>query len=93
MPGSPAGSDSPGTVMTGDTPVDLDQAILEAHQRGDGRALSALYLRVAAGHAEAGREDAAGFFFTQSLVFALDAGDETTAHAARAELVRLGRDR
>lgn len=52
----------------------LDRAIMEAHDRGDGKALAGLYEQ--AGHLKetADDQDAAAFLFTQAYIFALEAG-------------------
>ncbi|MEL6837653.1 MAG: hypothetical protein AAFP85_00085 [Pseudomonadota bacterium] len=53
----------------------LDEALLDAHARGDQSALVTLYTR-AAEKAEDG--DAACFFLTQAYVLALEAGNAAT---------------
>ena len=52
----------------------LDGAILEAHERGDGRTLSGLYREAADRLERTGNIDAACFFLTQAYVFALETG-------------------
>lgn len=69
----------------------LDLALIEAHGRGDGRALVGLYARAATDGARAGDAAAEAFFLTQAYVFALEAGDPA-ADDLHARLVRLGRD-
>ncbi len=67
---------------------DLNAALLEAHARGDRRALIGLYMQ-AAEQAEA--LDAACFFLTHAYVHALELGD-ARAGALRARLVEHGRE-
>jgi len=67
--------------------LSLDQAVLDAHARGDGVALAALYTQAAD---EAGDEDAACFYLTHALVFALEAGLPEAA-IINARLVAHGR--
>ena len=66
----------------------LDQALLDAHERGDTHALIRLYHKAAETAQDA---QATGFFLTHAYVFALEAGDDRAAGLKDA-LVRLGRD-
>ena len=70
----------------------IEEEILKAHDRGDAAALARLYL-TGAEHTELNGEiDAACFLYTTAYVFALEAGDETIAAAARQKLVNHGRE-
>ena len=62
---------------------DLDTAILQAHDNGDAGDLAALYTRAADVAEESGRVDAACFFLTHALVFALEAGADAATVLAR----------
>lgn len=66
----------------------LDQALLDAHARGDTSALIRLYHEAAE---TAQDEQATGFFLTHAYVFALEAGDDRASFLKDA-LIRLGRD-
>ncbi|MCX7565272.1 hypothetical protein OS189_02805 [Sulfitobacter sp. F26169L] len=66
----------------------LHAELLAAHEANDTAALIGLYAQ-AADHAE--DVDAACFFLTHALVFALEAGD-SRAQQLRARLVRHGRE-
>ena len=72
------------------SPAALDAALLDAHAAGDSARLAALYGKAASRFNETGDIDAACFYWTQALVFALEAGlDEAGDYAER--LRRLGR--
>jgi hypothetical protein len=66
----------------------LDQALLDAHARGDTDALIRLYRQAADA---ASTEKAAGFYLTHAYVFALEAGDPRSSDLKQS-LVRMGRD-
>jgi len=66
----------------------IDQALLDAHAKGDGTRLAQLYRQAAE---EASDETARGFYLTHAYVFALEAGD-ATATALRQSLVAMGRE-
>ena len=68
----------------------LDDRLLAAHRAGDGRALAALYAEAAEAAEAAADPDAAAFFLTQALVFALEAGGPLAA-PLRARLAEMGR--
>lgn len=56
------------------SPSLLDAALLEAHVAGDGRRLASLYGEAADRFDAAGDTDAACFYWTQALIFSLEAG-------------------
>lgn len=67
--------------------TDLENALLAAHERGDGTALAHLYhdaARLSTG-------EAAAFFLCQAYVFALESG-ESIAEVIHGLLVELGRE-
>lgn len=66
----------------------LDAALIEAHMAMDCDALITLYTRAAD---QAQVEDAAGFYLTHAMVFALESGD-ARADTLRARLVAQGRE-
>ncbi|WP_300029680.1 hypothetical protein [uncultured Roseobacter sp.] len=66
----------------------LDARLIAAHERGDKKALVALYT-TAADSAETA--DAAAFFLTHAYVFALEAG-HPDADDLRRRLVEMGRE-
>ncbi|QUJ77496.1 hypothetical protein KDD17_05760 [Sulfitobacter albidus] len=65
----------------------LDAALLAAHAAGDRAALIALYTQAA----DAASGDAAAFYLTHAMVFALEAGDPR-ADTLRARLLAEGRE-
>ena len=67
-----------------------ERDLLEAHARGDGRAVARAYLAAANGAARAGDEGRAAFFLTHAWVFALEAGDPL-AGDCHERLSRMGR--
>lgn len=67
---------------------DLHAQLLAAHARGDGDALITLYAQAADA---ADDLDAACFYLTHAMVFALERGDPR-AQDLRARLVRHGRE-
>ena len=68
--------------------TDLNGRLLEAHARGDGAALVALYTQAA----DRAASDEAGFFYlTHAYVHALELG-HAAAEALRARLVAAGRE-
>jgi hypothetical protein len=69
----------------------LDEAILSAHERGDGKALAGLYEEAAGRLERAGDTDAACFFLTQAYVFALEGGLPAARHLHR-RLAAHGRE-
>ena len=69
------------------TREDLDRDLCAAHDSGDLNALIALYT-LAADRAEA--EEAAGFYLTNAMVFALEAGRREAA-TLHQRLVKIGR--
>lgn len=52
----------------------LNDELLAAHARNDGKVLARLYTQAAERHESAGEIDAACFFLTHAFVFALEAG-------------------
>lgn len=68
----------------------LEQAILNAHDRQCGRALSDLYALAAEKHEAAGDIDAACFLLTHAYVYALDVG--AASETIRQKLVCYGRE-
>ncbi|WP_143152640.1 hypothetical protein [Marivita hallyeonensis] len=66
----------------------LHEALLEAHAKGDKRALMALYEDAAEQSTD---DDAVGFFLTHAYIFALDCGD-ARATELRGRLVSMGRE-
>lgn len=68
----------------------LEQAILSAHHRKCGRALSDLYALAAEKREAAGDIDAACFLLTHAYVYALDAG--AASETIRQKLVCYGRE-
>lgn len=79
-------------MQAGADPRDeLERALLAAAAAGDAQALARHY-RAAAETAEVeSSPDAAAFFRTQALVWALVAGDEVTAGSLARSLRRAGR--
>ena len=69
--------------MTAAALAPLDAALLVAHAAGDGRRLAVLYGEAADTLAADGELEAACFYWTQALVFALEAGmQDAERHAA-----------
>lgn len=66
----------------------LDARLLSAHDRGDVAALVGLYTEAAD---QSQSDDAAGFYLTHAMVFALDLGLDV-ARDLRARLVDMGRE-
>lgn len=64
----------------------LDAALLDAHAAGDGPRLASLYDEAADRFSAAGDIDAACFYWTQALIFALEAGLDEARYFA--ELLR-----
>ena len=54
---------------------ELDQALLNAHARGDRASLITLYEQAGTMAGYDGADEAAGFYLTHAYVFALEAGD------------------
>ncbi len=69
----------------------LERALLEAHAQGDGKRLAELYERAADLSEADGDADAASFFLTQALVFALQEGHENSK-LLKARLHHYGRE-
>ena len=69
----------------------LDRSILDAHARGDVSALIDLYRQAADMHENQGDIDAACFFLTQALVYALQAGSPAKREL-RSRLATHGRE-
>ncbi|MEL7414510.1 MAG: hypothetical protein AAGJ92_01310 [Pseudomonadota bacterium] len=69
----------------------LDEALLEAHERGDATALIGLYGDAADQAKARGDHEARYFYLTHALVFALEAGD-ARATDLRAQLAAAGRE-
>ena len=65
----------------------LDDRLLDAHARGDGAALVALYTQAAD---EAGSVDAACFYLTHAYIFGLER-DDPAVPALHARLLTHGR--
>jgi len=72
------------------SPGALDATLLDAHAAGDGPRLASLYGEAADRFRAAGDIDAACFYWTQALVFSLEAGLDEARHYAD-QLRRLGR--
>ena len=68
----------------------LDAELLDAHSAGDGPRLASLYGEAADRFSLAGNIDAACFYWTQALLFALEAGLDRAGYYAE-RLRRLGR--
>lgn len=68
--------------------TDLNADLLAAHAAGDAPRLVTLYTEAADA---AATEEAAGFFYTQAYVFALETG-HPAASALRDRLVAMGRE-
>lgn len=77
--------------MLGWLDSDLDRKLLDAHDRGDGDALTVLYRQAAELAEQAGDVDRACFFYVHAYVFALEAG-HGEAEAIRARLRHYGRE-
>jgi len=60
----------------------LNASVLDAHASGDGPRLAFLYGQAAEQFNAAGDADAACFYWTQALVFSLEAGMEEARHYA-----------
>ncbi|MEL6922302.1 MAG: hypothetical protein AAFO77_15040 [Pseudomonadota bacterium] len=75
----------------GDGLAQLQQSILECHDRGDGAGLATLYFAAAETMAQRGEMDAAAFFMTHAYVFALETGHPLADRAHRF-LINLGRE-
>ena len=71
--------------------ADIEKAILDAHAQGDGLRLAALYCEAADLYEAAGDVDAACFFLTQAMVFALQDGADL-AQTLRRRLHAYGRE-
>ncbi len=69
----------------------LDQALLDAHERGDSAALIAIYTKAADQSETLGDVDEACFFLTQAYVFALESGS-IEASKLNMRLAGHGRD-
>ena len=67
-----------------------ERELMQAHARGDGRAVALAYLDAADLAARSGDEGRAAFFLTHAWVFALEAGDPL-AGDCHLRLVRMGR--
>ena len=76
--------------MPARSPDALDTALQDAHVAGDGPRLAALYGDAADGFNAVGDIDAACFYWTQALIFALEAGLDEAGHYAE-QLRRHGR--
>jgi hypothetical protein len=77
--------------MPGGLERGLDRKLIDAHGRGDGDALTRLYLQAAELAEQAGDVDRACFFYVHAYVFALEAGHRD-AEAIRARLRHFGRE-
>ncbi len=71
----------------------LQRDMLRAHEDDDLTVLAALYLKAAQLRESQDAIDAACFFYTHAYVYALDAGDQVVAEAARRRLKSHGRDK
>ena len=71
--------------------VRLEKALIDAHTRGDGTILAELYERAADMSEADGDTEAASFFLTQALVFALQEGLDNSK-VLRARLHTYGRE-
>ena len=76
---------------SGSSAQDLDREIEIAHKSGDAHRLIELYTRAADLHEQAGNIDAACFFLTNALVFALQEG-VAVAQTLRQRLHDHGRE-
>ena len=63
-------------------PDALDAALLDAHAAGDGPRLASLYGEAAERLSATGNIDAACFYWTQALIFALESGLDEAGHYA-----------
>lgn len=70
---------------------ELEAALLQAHNRANGKRLAALYHQAGCLKEKEGDEEGAAFFFTHAYVFALECGDDL-ARRICGILVRLGRE-
>ncbi|MGI9426678.1 MAG: hypothetical protein ACR2PA_26115, partial [Hyphomicrobiaceae bacterium] len=70
---------------------ELERAVLDAHAQSDGRQLAKLYTAAADHYEHVGDVDAACFFLTQALVFALQEGADL-AHTLQRRLHAYGRE-
>lgn len=68
--------------MPARSPDALDKALLEAHAAGDGPRLASLYGEAAERFNAMGDIDAACFYWTQALIFSLEAGLDEAVHYA-----------
>jgi len=92
--GASANRDFAGERLTVDPEgarVDLDAALIAAHEARDWQQLVGLYARAADGSEAAGNIDAACFYLTHAYVFALQTGDGR-APALHARLKERGRE-
>ena len=64
------------------SPGALDAELLDAHAAGDSPRLAALYGEAADRFSAAGDVDAACFYWTQALIFSLEAGLDDARHYA-----------
>lgn len=69
----------------------LEQALLDAHRRGDGTALAGLYAAAADRREAEGDVDACCFYLVHAFVFALEAGT-AAAETLRVRLAAYGRE-
>lgn len=77
--------------MSGGPEQGLDRKLIDAHERGDGDALTILYRQAAELAEKAGDVDRACFFYVHAYVFALEAG-HGEADAILARLRHYGRE-
>ncbi len=71
---------------------ELEEELLQAHQRGDAAGLARLYAEAADRSEAAGRSEEAGYRYTQAYVYALEGGVAELCAELKAKLVAQGRE-